>query len=372
MLVVFVVYSFSLAIYTQASGTSADVHNASIGIVDEDRSALSGRIANAFLEPNFQRPELINADEVDQAMDHSRFMFVIDIPPRFEKDVVKGRPIAVQLNIDATAMGQAGIGAGYIQAIVQYEVNRFVTRSDEDTLMPVELVTRRAFNANGDPVSFASLIAIVNQVTMLTIILTGAALIREREHGTIEHLMVMPLTSLDIALAKVWANGLVILVAVVFAMQFVVRGALDVQITGSLGLFIGGVSVYLFFAATRLMAKISGTVYDQGLMTCHNAKTGEEVYSKRRFSPKGSFTASPWAYNGKIFCLSEQGLTYVVKAGDTFEILNTNSLDELCIATPSIADGKLLVRTLTKIYCVTNGPDTSTTAAERLTEQQVE
>lgn len=98
------------------------------------------------------------------------------------------------------------------------------------------------------------------------------------------------------------------------------------------------------------------TVYDQGFMTCHDALTGKEVYGKSRFSPKGSFTASPWAYNGKIFCLSEDGLTYVVKAGPEFEILETNSLDELCIATPSVVGGRLLIRTLTKLYCVTADP----------------
>lgn len=96
------------------------------------------------------------------------------------------------------------------------------------------------------------------------------------------------------------------------------------------------------------------TVYDQGFMTCHDAKTGKEIYGKRRFSPKGSFTASPWAYNNQIFCLSETGLTYVVPAGDSFEVAGTNQLNELCIATPSIADGKLLIRTLSKVYCITN------------------
>ena len=94
------------------------------------------------------------------------------------------------------------------------------------------------------------------------------------------------------------------------------------------------------------------TLYDQGFMTCHNAKTGEEVFGKSRFPQGGSFTASPWAYNGKIFCLSEEGNTYVLKAGDQFELLATNPLEELCIATPSIADGKLLLRTLTKLYCI--------------------
>ena len=96
------------------------------------------------------------------------------------------------------------------------------------------------------------------------------------------------------------------------------------------------------------------TVYDQGFMTCHNAKTGEEVYGKKRFSPSGSFTASPWAYNGKIFCLNEDGLTYVVKAGPEFELMGTNDLDELSIACPAVVDGKLLIRTQSKLYCLVN------------------
>ncbi|QDV24790.1 ABC transporter permease [Aureliella helgolandensis] len=248
VLLAFLVYSFSLAIFVQARGTSSDVHNASLGIVDEDRSQLSGQLANAFFEPNFNQPILIEAGEVDAAMDASRFMFVIGIPPNFERHIVQGRPTEIQVNIDATAMAQAGIGANYIQAIVQREVSRFQTRSDRNTPLAIELVTRRAFNANGNPVWFASLMALVNQVTMLTVILTGAALIREREHGTIEHLLVMPLTSLDIALAKIWSNSLVILLAATFAVYVVIVRALQVPVAGSIPLFLSGVAVYLFFA----------------------------------------------------------------------------------------------------------------------------
>lgn len=246
VLVVFVMYSFSMAIYMQAKGTSTEVHNASIGLVDEDQSSLTNRIANAFFAPNFQKPQLISAEEIDQAMDDSRFMFVLVFPPGFEQKVIDGDYAEVQLNIDATAMGQGGIGSAYILSIIQNEVNRFVGQRDSQTATPVELVTRRAFNSNGNPVWFASLMALVNQVTMLTIILTGAALIREREHGTIEHLLVMPLNSFEIALAKVWANGLVILVAVMFSLHFVIRGALEVPMEGSPVLFLIGTAVYLF------------------------------------------------------------------------------------------------------------------------------
>lgn len=99
------------------------------------------------------------------------------------------------------------------------------------------------------------------------------------------------------------------------------------------------------------------TVHDRGFMTCHNALTGEEVYGKQRFSPRGSFTASPWAYNGKIFCLSEKGLTYVVEQGPKFKIERTNDLEEFCMSTPAIADGRLLIRTKGKLYCLTNASE---------------
>jgi len=96
------------------------------------------------------------------------------------------------------------------------------------------------------------------------------------------------------------------------------------------------------------------TLLDQGMMTCHHAHTGEEIYDRTRFPLYTSFTASPWAYNGKLFCLAENGKTFVVKAGSEFEIMETNDLDELCIATPSIAQGKLFIRTASSIYCIAN------------------
>jgi outer membrane protein assembly factor BamB len=99
------------------------------------------------------------------------------------------------------------------------------------------------------------------------------------------------------------------------------------------------------------------TLYDRGFLTCLEAKTGVEVYGKQRFSPRGSFTASPWAYNDKLFFLSEDGLTYVVKPGSKFEIVGTNDLDELCLASPAIVNDKLLIRTASKLYCLTKGAE---------------
>ena len=89
---------------------------------------------------------------------------------------------------------------------------------------------------------------IINSITMLAIILAGAAVVREREHGTMDHLLVMPLTPFEIAMSKIWANGLVIVVAVGLSLRFVVRGLLGVPIAGSIPLFLVGAAIYLFFA----------------------------------------------------------------------------------------------------------------------------
>lgn len=243
-----VAYAFTMSIYTQARGTSSEVHNASIAFVDEDNSQLSLHLASCFYPPRFKPPGTLPAGDVDRALDEGRFMFVVVIPPRFEADLRAGRRTEIQVNVDATAMYQASNGASYIQRILTDEMTRYLRRSDEKLVAPLRLVIRKAFNPNGDTSWFNGIVAIINQITLLTVILTGAALIREREHGTLEHLMVMPLTALEIALAKVWSNGLVILVAATVSLFAVVKGMLGVPIAGSIPLFLVGVATYLFFA----------------------------------------------------------------------------------------------------------------------------
>jgi ABC-2 type transport system permease protein len=248
VMVVFVVYAFTLAIYVQAKGTSSEVNNASIAFVDEDGSALSKELINAFYPPRFKYPRLIDASEVEREMDKGRLMFAVAIPPRFEHDLRAGRNPAIQVNIDATAMQQAGIGAGYIRNIVTDRVASFLSRTEVTPARPINMVVRKLFNPNGLSSWFKSVVAIINQITLLTVVLTGAAVIREREHGTLEHLLVMPLTSFEIAMAKVWANGLVILVATGASLVLVVQLALKVPFAGSVFLWFVGVVLYLFFA----------------------------------------------------------------------------------------------------------------------------
>jgi ABC-2 type transport system permease protein len=247
-MMLFVIYAFTLAIYSQATGTSNEVNNASIAFADEDHSQLSKELFNAFFPPRFQFPELIGTREVEDAMDRGRFMFVVTVPPQFESDLRAGRNPELQLSIDATAMQQAGIGSSYIKNIVNDRIASYLRRTDMTAPPPIHLVVRKLFNPNGISAWFTSVVAIINQLTLLTVVLTGAAVIREREHGTLEHLLVMPLTAFEIAMAKVWANGLVILIAVAISLFGVVEMTLKVPFAGSHLLWFTGVLLYLFFA----------------------------------------------------------------------------------------------------------------------------
>jgi ABC-2 type transport system permease protein len=243
-----VIYAFSLAVVMQARSNSQELHNASIAFVDEDNSELSRRIAHAFLPPYFQTPQQIVEKDIVSLMNKGKYTFVIDIPPNFEQYVLARRQPAIQVDVDATAMVQAGLGSGYAQQIITTEVANFLSHSEGVPLSTVNLDVRIAFNPNITTAWFTTVMAIINNVTMLAIILAGAAIIREREHGTMDHLLVMPLTPFEIAMSKVWANGLVITVAVGLSLYIVIRGILAVPIAGSIPLFMVGVVIYLFFA----------------------------------------------------------------------------------------------------------------------------
>jgi ABC-2 type transport system permease protein len=265
---VLIVYTFTFAIYTVAHGVKTEVRNAAIAVSDEDRSALSMRLRDAFLGPYFKTAELIAPDEVDRALDSGRYAFVVDIPPRFAADVIAGRQPTIQVLIDATAMTLAGNGSQYIQAIITSEVASYLETARADQQAPVRVAVRARFNANLDSTWFTAIMQVINNVTMLSLILAGAAVIREREHGTIEHLLVMPVTPGDIMLAKVWANGLVILAAVLLSLLIVVQGIIGVEVHGSLMLFAVGTAIFLF-AMTALgvtLATVARSMPQFGLL----------------------------------------------------------------------------------------------------------
>ncbi|MEQ4541070.1 ABC transporter permease [Halomonas desiderata] len=258
IMLVLIVYSFTLSIYTAATAMPESLNRATIAIVDEDHSPLSARIADAFYPPYFLKPELITPAQMDARMDAGIVTFALDIPPNFQRDVLAGRQPAIQLNADATRMTQAFTGTGYIQNIVLGEVDAFVKRYRDSQATPVDLALRSRFNPQLDKTWFSSVMQVINNITLLAIVLTGAALIREREHGTVEHLLVMPVTPLEIMLSKVWSMGIVVLTASAFALVAVVQWLLAVPIQGSLGLFLLGTALHLF--ATTSMGIFLGTI----------------------------------------------------------------------------------------------------------------
>jgi len=257
-LLVLIVYTFTAALYFAATAAPEGLRRAAIAIVDEDDSALSARIATAFYPPQFVPPARVGPDAADAGLDAGIYTFVLDIPPNFQRDVLAGRTPRIQLAVDATRMSQAFTGNGTIQQIVLGEVAEFVRRYRADAPPAVDVAIRQRFNQSLDPTWFGSVMELANNITMLSIILTGAALIREREHGTVEHLLVMPVTPTEIMLSKVWAMGLIVLAAAVVSLTVVIRGALDVHIQGSVALFLLCAALHLF--ATTSMGIFMATV----------------------------------------------------------------------------------------------------------------
>ncbi|HZG21112.1 MAG TPA: ABC transporter permease [Herbaspirillum sp.] len=268
-MLVLIAYTFTLSIYVAATAMPESLHHAAIAIVDNDGSPLSARIAATFYPPHFKVARLVTAQEADAGLDDGDYTFVLDIPADFQRDVLAGRAPAVQLNVDATRMSQAFTGNSYIQQMITTEVMQFVQRAEGGATAPVNLAMRMRFNPNLEQSWFGSLMEIINNVTMLSIILTGAALIREREHGTIEHLLVMPVTPAEIMLAKVWSMGLVVALAALASLMLIVRGALQVPIEGSVALFMLATVMHLFATTSMgiFMATLARSMPQFGMLT---------------------------------------------------------------------------------------------------------
>ena len=268
VMLILIVYTFTASVYTAASAMPETLHHAPIAIVDEDHSPLSQRIASAFYPPHFMPPQLLSWQAVDAGMDAGDFTFALTIPPNFQRDVLAGKNATLQLNVDATRMSQAFSGSGYIQQMVLGEVQDFARRYRASTTLPVDMATRMRFNPTLTQAWFGSVMQYINYITLVSILLTGAALIREREHGTVEHLLVMPVTPTEIMLGKVWSMGLVVLVAAGLSLAFMLRGVLGVPIEGSVPLFLAGVALHLFATTSMgiFLATVARTMPQFGLL----------------------------------------------------------------------------------------------------------
>ena len=247
VLIFLIIYSFTFSVYTPSKSAVMDVVNASIATVDEDNSDAARAVHDAMLPPQFLPPKNIAWADINSAMDTGKFTFVVNIPPRFQSDLAENIKPDIEIVADATAMSQAGRGPTYIQKIINNTVQPYWSGGTRGRDQPVvELESRARFNANMLQGWFVAVNQIINNISVLAIFLCGAAVLREREHGNIEHLLVMPLKPFELAFAKIWANGLVVVVAAMASLFIVVKWAIGVPVAGSILLFLLGLSPYLF------------------------------------------------------------------------------------------------------------------------------
>lgn len=242
-----IAYSFTFSVYTPSKSAVMDVKNASIAIVDEDDSPVARTIKDSMLPPLFLPAQNLPFRDINRAMDAGQYTFVVVVPPRFQADISSGLKPTLEIVTDATAMSQAGRGPGYIDQIIGSAVRPYWAAAEEPRNAPlIKLQTRARFNPNYEQGWFVAINQIINNISVLAIFLCGAAVLREREHGNIEHLLVMPLQAFELMFAKIWANGLVVAVVAMASLYLVVQGALGVPIHGSKLLFLFGLFVFLF------------------------------------------------------------------------------------------------------------------------------
>jgi len=247
VLLFLIAYAFTFAVYTPSKSAVMDLVNASIAIVNQDDSQAARSVKDAMLPPLFLPAHDIAFSDINRDMDAGRYTFVVNLPQKLQQDLERDARPTIEIVTDATAMSQAGRGPGYIQRIITSTINPFWQGRGKRNDAPVaQLETRARFNPNMEQGWFVAINAIINNISVLAIFLSGAAVLREREHGNLEHLLVMPLHPYELMFAKIWANGLVVVLAAMASLFLVVQGALGVPVTGSVFLFLLGLSTYLF------------------------------------------------------------------------------------------------------------------------------
>ena len=261
----FLIYSFTLSVYVTGNGIQTQLKNAGLLVYDADRSISSRELVSRFHLPYFRFDgELTHPDEGFERLDRGRSMLMLDIPIRFHKALVAGEPIAVQLLVDTTNSPQGLSAAGYAARIVgQYSRELVLARNgladSSSTAVPMILSDHRVwFNQDQNETWFESISHLLRMITIFAVLLPAAALVREKEHGTVEQLLVSPLTPVQIMLPKVVAMTLVILGATAVALFGVMRPMFGVPVRGSMALLFSLTA--LFIVATAGIGVFASTV----------------------------------------------------------------------------------------------------------------
>ncbi len=251
ILLVVIGYFFTADIYIAGAGISIDLKNAPIAVIDRDHSAASRELIYRFQPPyfNFQQ-ELENNRQAVRLLDEGRVLAVIDIPEHFQRDLLAGRQVAVQMQVDASNATLGTLATTYAARIVA----RFGMELAERGMGPVQLQAlpvvedrqRVYYNPNQADTWFMSISELLMVITMLSLMLPAAAAVREKERGTIEQLAVSPLSPTQILLPKVLAMGLAVMGGVATALFLIIEPIFHVPIKGSIPLFFLATVLYVF------------------------------------------------------------------------------------------------------------------------------
>jgi ABC-2 type transport system permease protein len=255
-------FTFTIGIISPTKGWKVEVTDAPVGIIDYDHSKLSQEFRDALMPPLFKLPMLLDPPAALDALRSGKIIFLIEIPPNFEANVLGRRQPAIQIQSDATAMNQAAFGTVYIQEIFLKIATEYLKSRSINYLMPFKVNIRQMFNQNANPAWFISTMQVVTNITVITIVIVGSAFIREKERGTLEHLLVMPVSISQIIASKLLANAFVVFVFTCLSFYFVVNLYLNVPLSGSIFLYNSAIAVYLISAGAigLLLATLAPTM----------------------------------------------------------------------------------------------------------------
>jgi len=275
ILLVFVLYAFTADIYNAASGVSFQLNNAALVLFDLDRSAASRELAGRFMPPEFRWIGGINHAEQGQTLlDDGKAMAVLDIPPGFGAAMSRGENKAVQLQIDAANSVQGFLmSVDATQIIARYGLEQSAVRLGLDSSAAMDApainnATRVWFNQNQNDAWFMGISELLNVVTLFSMLLPAAAMVREKERGTIEQLLVSPLSPLQIMIPKIIAMVAVILGGTALGLFGILVPVFSIPVVGSLFLFFVLSTLYISTLAGIgiLIATVTNNMAQAGMM----------------------------------------------------------------------------------------------------------
>lgn len=277
VLLVFIIYAFTADIYLAGSGVSVQLRDAAVYFLDNDKSESSRELLSRFRKPDFRvMGEVGDQREAESLLDQGKAMIFIDIPPSFQKKIISGEHTAVQMQVDTTNSVLGFLASSYGQQITgRFGLETAMERiglagGSGSANVPVILDEHRVwFNPNQNDSWFMSISELLTIVTLFSVLLPGAAMVREKERGTVEQLLVSPLSSFQIMFPKVLSMTTVILIGSAISILFIIKGVFHIPLKGSMPLFFAITTLYVFTTAGLglFISTIARNLAQVGMMT---------------------------------------------------------------------------------------------------------